>query len=140
MLKSRSGDLKEGESIGGFLVKVVIALIGIIILVTVVPDVLGVNIANLCITDDGLLGPTTAKHCAADGTAPESAILTDTVRDIWADGYNFILVAVAVGLVAYGAVKTVQYRLVLTPYSDPIRYNSLQSEIVTVKESKKAHQ
>jgi len=40
MLKSRSGDLKEGESIGGFLIKIVVALIGIIILVTVVPDVL----------------------------------------------------------------------------------------------------
>ena len=47
-----------------------------------------------------------AKHCG-DG----SAILTDTVKDIFADGYNFILIAVAVGLIAYGAVKSVQYRI-----------------------------
>ncbi|MCA9812999.1 MAG: hypothetical protein KC483_09100 [Nitrosarchaeum sp.] len=106
MLKSRSGDLKEGESIGGFLIKIVVALIGIIILVTVVPDVLGVDVAGLCIKDTGLLSGTTAKHCG-DG----SAILTDTVKDIFADGYNFILIAVAVGLIAYGAVKSVQYRI-----------------------------
>jgi hypothetical protein len=105
MLKSRSDDLKEGESIGGFLVKLVIALIGIIILVTVVPDVLGVDVANLCIKDAGLFSSTTAKHCGDD-----SAILTGTVKNIFADGYNFILIAVAVGLIAYGAVKSVQYR------------------------------
>lgn len=106
MLKSRSGDLKEGETLGGFLVKIVVALIGIIILVTVVPDVLGVDVAALCIKDTGLLSGITAKHCG-DG----SAILTDTVKDIFADGYNFILIAIAVGLIVYGAVKTVQYRL-----------------------------
>ena len=106
MLKSRSGDLKEGETLGGFLVKIVVALIGIIILVTVVPDVLGVDVAALCIKDTGLLSGITAKHCG-DG----SAILTDTVKDIFADGYNFILIAIAVGLIVYGAVKAVQYRL-----------------------------
>ena len=106
MLKSRSGDLKEDESLGGFLIKIVIALVGIIFLVIVVPDVLGVDVANLCIRDAGLLGNTTAKHC---GDA--SVILTPTVKGIFADVYNFVLIIIAVGLIVYGSVKSLQFRL-----------------------------
>ena len=108
MLKSRSGDLKEDESLGGFLIKIVVALVGIIFLVIVVPDVLGVDVANLCIRDAGLLGNTTAKHCGDD-----SVILTTTVKGIFADAYNFVLIIIAVGLIVYGSVKALQYRLVV---------------------------
>ena len=46
MLKSRSGDLKEGESFGGFIAKLAVALVVVIIVTTILPDVLGLNIAR----------------------------------------------------------------------------------------------
>lgn len=119
MLKSKSDELKEGESISGFLVKISIAVIGIIILATVVPDVMGVDVGKLCIKDTGLLAGTTAKHC---GDA--SLILTDTVKGIVGDIYNFGLILAAAGLIVYGAVRAVQYRL------EPISRSS--DELVTI--------
>lgn len=52
MIRRKDGELKEGESIGGFFIKLVIALVAVIIVATIVPDVLGVNVAELCIEED----------------------------------------------------------------------------------------
>ena len=74
MLKSRSGDLKEGESFGGFIARLAVALVAVIIVATIVPDVLGLNIAELCVEED-TLGGVTGNHYGDD-----SIFLTDAVK------------------------------------------------------------
>ena len=106
MLKSRSGDLKEGESFGGFIAKLAVALIAVIIVATVVPDVLGLNMAELCVEDGTLLGGITANHCGDD-----SVFLTDAVKTIIGDGYSLLLVLIGLAFIGFGAYKGVQYRI-----------------------------
>ena len=62
MLKSRSGDLKEGESFGGFIAKLDVALVAVIIVATIMPDVLSLNIAELCVEEGTLLVGVTNNH------------------------------------------------------------------------------
>jgi len=107
MLKSRSGDLKEGESFGGFIAKLAIALIAVIIVATVVPDILGLNIAELCVEEDTILGNVTGNHCGDD-----SVFLTDTVKTIIGDGYSLLLVLIGLAFIGFGAFKGVQYRII----------------------------
>ncbi|MDH3657184.1 MAG: hypothetical protein OEM77_03515 [Nitrosopumilus sp.] len=111
MLKSRSGDLKEGESFGGFIAKLAVALIAVIIVATVVPDVLGLNIAELCVVDGSLLGGITANHCG-----DTSVFLTDAVKTIIGDGYSLLLVLIGLAFIGFGAYKGVQYRILAIPF------------------------
>ena len=106
MLKSRSGDLKEGESFGGFIAKLAVALVAVIIVATIVPDVLGLNIAELCVEEDTILGGITGNHCGDD-----SVFLTDAVKTIVGDGYSMLLVLIGLAFIGFGAYKGVQYRL-----------------------------
>lgn len=100
MLKSRSGDLKEGESFDGFIAKLAVALVAVIIVATIVPDVLGVNVAELCIEEDTILGGITGNHC---GDA--SVFLTDAVKIIVGDGYSMLLVLIGLAFIGFGAYK-----------------------------------
>ena len=106
MIRRKDGELKEGESIGGFFIKLVIALVAVIIVATIVPDVLGVNVAELCIEDSTILGGITGNHC---GDA--SVFLTDAVKTIIGDGYSFLLVFIALAFIGIGAYKGVTYRI-----------------------------
>ena len=115
MLKSRSGDLKEGESFGGFIAKLAVALVAVIIVATIVPDVLGLNIAELCVEEDTLLGGITGNHCGDD-----SVFLTDAVKTIVGDGYSMLLVLIGLAFIGFGAYKGVQYRLVATSSPEEI--------------------
>ena len=108
MLKSRSGDLKEGESFGGFIAKLAVALVAVIIVATIVPDVLGLNIAELCVEEDTILGGITGNHCGDD-----SVFLTDAVKTIVGDGYSMLLVLIGLAFIGFGAYKGVQCRLVI---------------------------
>lgn len=110
MLKSRSGDLKEGESFGGFIAKLAVALVAVIIVATIVPDVLGLNVAELCVEEDTLLGGVTGNHCGDD-----SVFLTDAVKTIVGDGYSMLLVLIGLAFIGFGAYKGVQYKLVIYP-------------------------
>ena len=91
MIRKKDGELKEGESIGGFFIKLVVALVAVIIVATIVPDVLGVNVQELGRVDGSILGGITANHC---GDA--SVFLTDAVKTIIGDGYSFLLVGIVV--------------------------------------------
>ena len=126
MLKSRSGDLKEGESFGGFIAKLAVALIAVIIVATVVPDVLGLNIAELCVVDGSLLGGVTGNHCG-----DTSVFLTDTVKTIIGDGYSLLLVLIGLAFIGFGAYKGVQYRIFATPFRTSENENT--SEIALAK-------
>ena len=106
MIRRKDGELKEGESIGGFFIKLVIALVAVIIVATIVPDVLGVNVAELCIEEDTILGGITGNHCGDD-----SVFLTDAVKGIIGDGYSFLLVGIALAFIGIGAYKGVTYRI-----------------------------
>jgi len=106
MIRRKDGELKEGESIGGFFIKLVIALVAVIIVATIVPDVLGVNVAELCIEDGTILGGITGNHCGDD-----SVFLTDAVKTIIGDGYSFLLVFIALAFIGIGAYKEVTYRI-----------------------------
>ncbi len=106
MIRRKDGELKEGESIGGFFIKLVIALVAVIIVATIVPDVLGVNVAELCIEEDTILGNITGNHCDDD-----SVFLTDAVKTIIGDGYSFLLVGIALAFIGIGAYKGVTYRI-----------------------------
>ena len=106
MIRKKDGELKEGESIGGFFIKLVVALVAVIIVATIVPDVLGVNVQELCIVDGSILGGITANHC---GDA--SVFLTDAVKTIIGDGYSFLLVGIALAFIGIGAYKGVTYRI-----------------------------
>ncbi len=106
MIRRKDGELKEGESIGGFFIKLVIALVAVIIVATIVPDVLGVNVAELCIEEDTILGGITGNHCGDD-----SVFLTDAVKTIIGDGYSFLLVGIALAFIGIGAYKGVTYRI-----------------------------
>lgn len=110
MIRRKDGELKEGESIGGFFIKLVIALVAVIIVATIVPDVLGVNVAELCIEDGTILGGITGNHC---GDA--SVFLTDAVKTIIGDGYSFLLVFIALAFIGIGAYKGVTYRIFQIP-------------------------
>ena len=109
MIRRKDGELKEGESIGGFFIKLVIALVAVIIVATIVPDVLGVNVAELCIEEDTILGGITGNHCGDD-----SVFLTDAVKTIIGDGYSFLLVGIALAFIGIGAYKGVTYRVLET--------------------------
>ena len=104
MLKSRSGDLKEGKSFGGFIAKLVIALVTVIIVTTIVPDVLGLSIAELCVEEDTLLGGVTGNHCGDD-----SVFLTDAFKTTVGDGYSMLLVLIGLVFIGFSAYKGVQY-------------------------------
>ena len=106
MIRKKDGELKEGESIGGFFIKLVVALVAVIIVATIVPDVLGLNVQELCIVDGSILGGITANHC---GDA--SVFLTDAVKTIIGDGYSFLLVGIALAFIGIGAYKGVTYRV-----------------------------
>ena len=106
MIRRKDGELKEGESIGGFFIKLVVALVAVIIVATIVPDVLGVNVQELCIVEDTILGGITANHCGDD-----SVFLTDAVKTIIGDGYSFLLVGIALAFIGIGAYKGVTYRV-----------------------------
>jgi len=106
MIRKKDGELKEGESIGGFFIKLVVALVAVIIVATIVPDVLGVNVQELCIVDGSILGGITANHC---GDA--SVFLTDAVKTIIGDGYSFLLVGIALAFIGIGAYKGVTYKV-----------------------------
>ena len=106
MIRKKDGELKEGESIGGFFIKLVVALVAVIIVATIVPDVLGVNVQELCIVDGSILGAITANHC---GDA--SVFLTDAVKTIIGDGYSFLLVGIALAFIGIGAYKGVTYKV-----------------------------
>jgi len=106
MIRKKDGELKEGESIGGFFIKLVVALVAVIIVATIVPDVLGVNVQGLCIEEDTILGDITANHC---GDA--SVFLTDAVKTIIGDGYSFLLVGIALAFIGIGAYKGVTYKV-----------------------------
>ena len=106
MIRKKDGELKESESIRGFFIKLVIALVAVIIVATIVPDVLGVNVAELCIEDSTILGRITGNHC---GDA--SVFLTDAVKTIIGDGYSFLLVGIALAFIGIGAYKGVTYRI-----------------------------
>ena len=108
MIRRKDGELKEGESIGGFFIKLVIALVAVIIVATIVPDVLGVNVAELCIEDSTILGGITGNHCS-----DASVFLTDAVKTIIGDGYSFLLVFIALAFIGIGAYKGVTYRIIL---------------------------
>ncbi len=110
MIRRKDGELKEGESIGGFFIKLVIALVAVIIVATIVPDVLGVNVAELCIEEDTILGGITGNHCGDD-----SVFLTDAVKTIIGDGYSFLLVFIALAFIGIGAYKGVTYRILPAP-------------------------
>ena len=118
MIRKKDGELKEGESIGGFFIKLVVALVAVIIVATIVPDVLGVNVQELCIVDGSILGGITANHC---GDA--SVFLTDAVKTIIGDGYSFLLVGIALAFIGIGAYKGVTYRILLSLPSDSARAN-----------------
>lgn len=117
MLKSRSGDLKEGESFGGFIAKLAVSLVAVIIVATIVPDVLGLNIAELCVEEDTLLGGVTGNHCGDD-----SVFLTDAIKTIVGDGYSMLLVLIGLAFIGFGTYKGVQYRIIL-PMSSPEEIN-----------------
>jgi len=106
MIRRKDGELKEGESIGGFFIKLVIALVAVIIVATIVPDVLGVNVAELCIESGTILGDITGNHCG-----DTSVFLTDAVKTIIGDGYSFLLVFIALAFIGIGAYKGVTYRI-----------------------------
>jgi len=106
MIRKKDGELKEGESIGGFFIKLVVALVAVIIVATIVPDVLGVNVQGLCIEDATILGDITANHCGDD-----SVFLTDAVKTIIGDGYSFLLVGIALAFIGIGAYKGVTYKV-----------------------------
>jgi len=106
MIRKKDGELKEGESIGGFFIKLVVALVAVIIVATIVPDVLGVNVQGLCIEEDTILGDITANHCGDD-----SVFLTDAVKTIIGDGYSFLLVGIALAFIGIGAYKGVTYKV-----------------------------
>jgi len=106
MIRRKDGELKEGESIGGFFIKLVIALVAVIIVATIVPDVLGVNVADLCIESGTILGDITGNHCG-----DTSVFLTDAVKTIIGDGYSFLLVGIALAFIGIGAYKGVTYRI-----------------------------
>ena len=106
MIRKKDGELKEGESIGSFFIKLVVALVAVIIVATVVPDVLGVNVQGLCIEEDTILGDITANHCGDD-----SVFLTDAVKTIIGDGYSFLLVGIALAFIGIGAYKGVTYKV-----------------------------
>jgi len=106
MIRKKDGELKEGESIGGFFIKLVVALVAVIIVATIVPDVLGVNVQELCIEDATILGDITANHCGDD-----SVFLTDAVKTIIGDGYSFLLVGIALAFIGIGAYKGVTYKV-----------------------------
>jgi len=110
MIKRKDGELKEGESIGGFFIKLVISLVAVIIVATIVPDVLGVNVQELCIEDATILGDITANHCGDD-----SVFLTDAVKTIIGDGYSFLLVGIALAFIGIGAYKGVTYKVLPVP-------------------------
>ena len=110
MIKRKDGELKEGEYIGGFFIKLVIALVVVIIVATIVPDVLGVNVQELCIEEDTILGDITANHCGDD-----SVFLTDAVKGIIGDGYSFLLVGIALAFIGIGAYKGVTYKVIPAP-------------------------
>jgi len=110
MIRKKDGELKEGESIGGFFIKLVVALVAVIIVATIVPDVLGVNVQELCIVDGSILGGITANHC---GDA--SVFLTDAVKTIIGDGYSFLLVGIALAFIGIGAYKGVTYKILPPP-------------------------
>ena len=110
MIRRKDGELKEGKSIGGFFIKLVIALVAVIIVATIVPDMLGVNVAELCIEAGTILGDITGNHC---GDA--SVFLTDAVKTIIGDGYSFLLVGIALAFIGIGAYKGVTYRILQTP-------------------------
>ena len=110
MIKRKDGELKEGESIGGFFIKLVISLVAVIIVATIVPDVLGVNVQELCIEEDTILGGITANHCGDD-----SVFLTDAVKGIIGDGYSFLLVGIALAFIGIGAYKGVTYKVLSVP-------------------------
>ncbi|WP_316506088.1 hypothetical protein [Nitrosopumilus sp.] len=119
MIRRKDGELKEGESIGGFFIKLVIALVAVIIVATIVPDVLGVNVAELCIEDGTILGGITGNHC---GDA--SVFLTDAVKTIIGDGYSFLLVFIALAFIGIGAYKGVTYRILEMPIEFGIKQDS----------------
>jgi len=119
MIRRKDGELKEGESIGGFFIKLVIALVAVIIVATIVPDVLGVNVAELCIESGTILGDITGNHC---GDA--SVFLTDAVKTIIGDGYSFLLVFIALAFIGIGAYKGVTYRILEMPIEFGIKRDS----------------
>ncbi|WP_316504817.1 hypothetical protein [Nitrosopumilus sp.] len=119
MIRRKDGELKEGESIGGFFIKLVIALVAVIIVATIVPDVLGVNVAELCIEDGTILGGITGNHCGDD-----SVFLTDAVKTIIGDGYSFLLVFIALAFIGIGAYKGVTYRVLKMPIEFGIKQDS----------------
>ena len=122
MIRKNNNELKEGESIGGFFIKLVIALVAVIIVATIVPDVLGVNVAELCIEEDTILGGITGNHCGDD-----SVFLTDAVKTIIGDGYSFLLVFIALAFIGIGAYKGVTYRIIPTPLQISSRKDSTET-------------
>ena len=119
MIRRKDGELKEGESIGGFFIKLVIALVAVIIVATIVPDVLGVNVAELCIEDGTILGGITGNHCGDD-----SVFLTDAVKIIIGDGYSFLLVFIALAFIGIDAYKGVTYRVLEMPIEFDLKRDS----------------
>ncbi|MDH3501291.1 MAG: hypothetical protein OEL69_02135 [Nitrosopumilus sp.] len=95
------------------------ALVAVIIVATIVPDVLGVNVQELCIVEDTILGGITANHCGDD-----SVFLTDAVKTIIGDGYSFLLVGIALAFIGIGAYKGVTYRIL--PSTIPIEFGAKQ--------------
>ncbi|MGI9566942.1 MAG: hypothetical protein ACR2LL_08025 [Nitrosopumilus sp.] len=78
----------------------------VIIVATIVPDVLGVNMAELCIEEDTILGGIAGNHCYDD-----SVFLTDAVKTIVGDAYSFLLVFIALAFIGIGAYKGITYKI-----------------------------
>ncbi|WP_316504374.1 hypothetical protein [Nitrosopumilus sp.] len=101
-----------------FIAKLAVALVAVIIVATIVPDVLGLNIAELCVEDSTLLGGVTGNHCGDD-----SVFLTNAVKTIVGDGYSMLLVLIGLAFIGFGAYEGVQYRLLMNLVSSPEETN-----------------
>ena len=80
---------------------------------------LGVNVTELCIEEDTILGNITGNHCD-----DASVFLTDAVKTIIGDGYSFLLVGIALAFIGIGAYKGVTYRVLGMPTEFGIKHDN----------------
>lgn len=121
MIRSRSQDSKGDEvEVGKFIAILIAGIFATILITIIVPNVLGVSVNYFCITPDSVLNGMTTNYCAVDAagipTGPSVApnvFLPDAVRATAGDLVSTAFIAVSIGMILIGAVKILQYRIVV---------------------------
>ena len=126
MIHSRSQDSKGDEGGVGKFIAILIAGIFTVILITIiVPNVLGVSVNYFCITPESVLNGMTTNYCEVDGDgvatgpAADNVFLPEQVRTTAGDLISTAFIAVAIGMILIGAVKILQYRIVVAQLPKP---------------------